>query len=95
MFAARTPQSRHDPAEFIVGNIFADADIAARLDNFNFARRYPMGVNPTCGSCGMSDSCGKGCPAAVISAGERIGAVDAEVCPVTSGEHRLLPLMPA
>jgi hypothetical protein len=43
----------------------------------------------------MSDSCGKGCPAAVISAGERIGAVDAEVCPVTSGERRLLPLMPA
>ena len=95
VFAARTPQSRHDPAEFIVGNIFADADIAARLDNFNFARRYPMGANPTCGSCGMSDSCGKGCPAAVISAGERIGAVDAEVCPVTSGERRLLPLMPA
>ena len=84
VFAARTPQSRHDPCEFIVGNIFADADIAARLDNFNFARRYPMGANPTCGSCGMSDSCGKGCPAAVISAGERIGAVDAEVCPVTS-----------
>ena len=25
------------------------ADIAARLDNFNFARRYPMGANPTCG----------------------------------------------
>ena len=95
VFAARTPQSRHDPAEFIVGNIFADADIAARLDDFNFARRYPMGANPTCGSCGMSDSCGKGCPAAVISAGERIGAVDAEVCPVTSGERRFLPLMPA
>ncbi|HUY52727.1 MAG TPA: radical SAM protein [Streptosporangiaceae bacterium] len=95
VFAARTPKSRHDPSEFIVGNIFADADIAARLDNFNFARRYPMGANPTCGSCGMADSCGKGCPAAVISAGERIGAVDAEVCPVTSGERRLLPLMPA
>jgi radical SAM protein with 4Fe4S-binding SPASM domain len=95
VFAARTPESRHDPSEFIVGNIFADADIAARLDNFNFARRYPMGANPTCGSCGMSDSCGKGCPAAVISAGERIGALDAEVCPVTSGQRRLLPLMPA
>jgi radical SAM protein with 4Fe4S-binding SPASM domain len=95
VFAARTPQSRHDPAEFIVGNIFADTDIAARLDNFNFARRYPMGANPTCRSCGMSDSCGKGCPAAVISAGEPIGAIDAEVCPVTLGERRLLPLMPA
>jgi Fe-S-cluster-containing hydrogenase component 2 len=54
-----------------------------------------MGANPTCGACGMAASCGKGCPAAVISAGERIGAVDAEVCPVTSGERRLLPLMPA
>lgn len=95
VFAARTPQSRHDPAEFIVGNIFADADIAARLDAYDFSRRYPVGANPTCGSCGMASSCGKGCPAAVISAGERIGAVDAEVCPVTSGERRLLPLMPA
>lgn len=32
VFAARTPQSIHDPAEFIVGNILTDADIAARLD---------------------------------------------------------------
>jgi radical SAM protein with 4Fe4S-binding SPASM domain len=95
VFAARTPQSQHDPAEFIVGNIFADADIAARLDAYHFTRRYRMGANPTCGSCGMASSCGKGCPAAVISAGERIGAVDAEVCPVTAGERRLLSLMPA
>ena len=35
----------------------------------------------------MPDQCGKGCPAAVISAGERIGAVDAEVCPVTPAER--------
>jgi radical SAM protein with 4Fe4S-binding SPASM domain len=95
VFAARTPQSQHDPAEFIVGNIFADPDIAARLDAYHFNRRYVMGANPTCGSCAMADSCGKGCPAAVISAGERIGAVDAEVCPVTSEARRLLPLMPA
>ena len=27
VFAARTPQSRHDPAEFIVGNIFTDTDV--------------------------------------------------------------------
>ena len=52
VFAARTPQSWHDPAEFIVGNIFADPDIAAL---------------------------------------ERIGAVDAEVCPVTSEQRRLCP----
>ena len=95
VFAARTPQSQHDPAEFIVGNIFTDPGIAARLDAYHFERRYTMGANPTCGSCGMAGSCGKGCPAAVISAGQRIGAVDAEVCPVTSGERRLLPLRPA
>jgi len=95
VFAARTPQSRHDPAEFIVGNMFTDPDIAQRLDGYDFARKYPMGTNPTCGSCGIANRCGKGCPAAVIAAGDRIGAVDTEVCPVTSGERRLLPLMPA
>jgi radical SAM protein with 4Fe4S-binding SPASM domain len=95
VFAARTPQSQHDPGEFIVGNIFTDPNIAARLDAYRFAGRYEMGANPTCRSCGIAGQCGKGCPAAVIAAGERIGAVDAEVCPVTSGERRLLPVMPA
>jgi radical SAM protein with 4Fe4S-binding SPASM domain len=95
VFAARTPQSRHDPGEFIVGNIFTDTDIAARLDAYRFSDRYQMGANPTCRSCGIAGQCGKGCPAAVIAAGERIGAVDGEVCPVTSGERRMLPLMTA
>jgi len=98
VFAARTPQSRHDQAEFVVGNIFTDADIAARLDAYRFHERYTLGANPTCGSCGMNSTCGKGCPAAVVAEGRRIGAVDAEVCSVTSGERRerrLLPLRPA
>jgi radical SAM protein with 4Fe4S-binding SPASM domain len=93
VFAARTPQSQHDPAEFIVGNVLDDPDIAARLDAYDPAR-LRMGGNPTCRSCGIADSCGKGCPAAVISAGERIGAVDAGICPVTIADRRLLPLMP-
>jgi radical SAM protein with 4Fe4S-binding SPASM domain len=93
VFAARTPQSKHADAEFIVGNIFTDADLAARLDAYDFHNRYRVGVNPTCGSCVMGEGCGKGCPAAVVAAGERIGAVDAEVCPVTSGERRLLPVV--
>ena len=42
----------------------------------------------------MSGSCGKGCPAAVISAGGRIGDLDAEQCPVTTVGRRLLPLVP-
>jgi radical SAM protein with 4Fe4S-binding SPASM domain len=94
VFAARTPQSKHDPGEFIVGNIFTDPDIARQLNAYNFAERYEMGANPACRSCGIAGDCGKGCPAAVIAAGQRIGAVDAEVCPVTSGARRLLPLMP-
>src|SRR5690606_24141187 len=93
VFAARTPQSQHDPAEFIVGNIFTDSDIAERLDGYRFHDRYQVGANPTCASCGVADECGKGCPAAVISAGQRIGALDAEVCPVST-RSRLLPLMP-
>ena len=34
VFAARTPQSRHHPDEFIVGNIFTDPDIATCLDTY-------------------------------------------------------------
>ena len=94
VFAARTPQSRHAPGEFIVGNIFTDPGIGARLDAYNFSERYQAGGNPTCRSCGIAGQCGKGCPAAVIASGERIGAVDTEVCPVASGTRRLLPLMP-
>lgn len=93
VFAARTPQSPHDPAEFIVGNVFTAPDIAERLDGYRFHDRYQVGANPTCASCGVADDCGKGCPAAVISTGQRIGALDAEVCPVTT-RSRLLPLMP-
>lgn len=94
VFAARTPGSQHDPSEFIVGNIFTDPDIAARLDGYRFHDRYQVGTNPTCGACAMSGSCGKGCPAAVISAGGRIGDLDAEQCPVTTVGRRLLPLVP-
>lgn len=95
VFAARTPRSRHDPGEFIVGNIFTDPAISDLLDAYHFGERYRAGDNPACRSCGIAGQCGKGCPAAVIAAGERIGAVDAEVCPVASGTRRLLPLRPA
>jgi radical SAM protein with 4Fe4S-binding SPASM domain len=94
VFAAATPQSQHDPAEFIAGNIFTDPDIGSLLDDYRFRERYQSGANPTCRSCDTADECGKGCPAAVVATGERIGAVDAEVCPVTSGTRPLLPLTP-
>jgi radical SAM protein with 4Fe4S-binding SPASM domain len=95
VFAARTKVSRHDPSEFIVGNIFTDPDIAQRLDAYRFHDRYQVGANPTCGACALTDECGKGCPAAVIAEGGRIGDVDSEQCPVTIEKRRLLPLMPA
>jgi radical SAM protein with 4Fe4S-binding SPASM domain len=99
VFAARTPASRHTETEFIVGNIFTDPDIARRLDDYRFHHRYQVGENPTCGSCSMNAGCGKGCPAAVVTAGGRIGDVDTEQCPVVhdavTGGRRLLPLMPA
>lgn len=91
VFAAKTPQSQHDPTEFIVGNIIDDDDVPARLDSYPHDR-LRMGANPTCGSCGVAEGCGKGCPAAVIAAGQRVGTVDAEVCPVTTEQRRLLPL---
>lgn len=98
VFAARTPASQHTDAEFIVGNIFTDTDIAQRLDDYKLQDRYQVGTNATYESCSLNSGCGKGCPAAVVAAGGRIGEVDAEQCPVTTadqvaGERRLLPLM--
>jgi radical SAM protein with 4Fe4S-binding SPASM domain len=84
VFAARTPQSKHRAEEFIVGNIFRDADIAARLDTYKLHERYYLGGNPTCEGCRLNAECGKGCPAAIISAGKRIEEVDADVCPVVN-----------
>jgi radical SAM protein with 4Fe4S-binding SPASM domain len=84
VFAARNPESKHKPEEFIVGNILFDADIAERLDSYTFHERYRVGDNATCRDCSLESSCGKGCPAAVISSGQKIGAVDREVCPVVN-----------
>lgn len=103
VFAARTPQSQHADTEFIVGNVWEHDDIAARLEAYRFADRYTVGDNPACGACPMSSGCGKGCPAAVVAAGKRIGDLDGEVCPVapthetisgTAPQRPLLPVTP-
>ena len=93
VFAARTPHSQHSDEEFLVGNILRDTDVATRLDVYDFHAQYTVGDNPTCGSCAMTSVCGKGCPAAVVTNGDRIGDLDAEQCPVTLPDSaRLLPL---
>ncbi|OPY37886.1 MAG: pyrroloquinoline quinone biosynthesis protein PqqE [Methanoregula sp. PtaU1.Bin051] len=79
-FAAHTPVSQYNPKEFMVGNIFQDADIPRRLDSFKFQERYKFGINGLCKNCNKNSICGKGCPSAVIYAGKKIGDIDSEVC---------------
>lgn len=86
VFATENPGARHSRDEFIVGNLFRDQDIGGLVDDYNFHRRYQVGANETCSACAHGDGCGKGCPAAVIAAGGRIGDLDAEVCPVVHDE---------
>lgn len=88
-FAANTPSSQYNPKEFIVGNIFRDADISQKLDSYRFYDRYKVGENDQCKSCCIGNKCGKGCPAAVIYLGKKIGDVDSEVCPKIRHEGSL------
>ncbi|MCP2343558.1 hypothetical protein [Actinomadura rupiterrae] len=83
VFAARTPQSRYADTDFLVGNILKEP-IADALAGYDLAGHLTMGHNPTCGSCGLDSTCGKGCPAALVARGERIGEVDTEQCPKTT-----------
>jgi radical SAM protein with 4Fe4S-binding SPASM domain len=93
VFAARTPQSRHTDREFLVGNIL-DTEIADALDQYGFHDRYQVGANGTCGACALRGSCGKECPAAVVAAGQRIGAPDVDQCPPEAVRLPLIPIQP-
>ncbi|MDQ1019002.1 radical SAM protein [Streptomyces afghaniensis] len=93
VFAARTRVSQHPDTDFIVGNVWEHDDIAARLDAYNFHERWTVGDNPTCGGCSLNAQCGKGCPAAVVASGQRIGAVDTELCPTVPSQSRMLPVV--
>ncbi|MFJ4695179.1 radical SAM protein [Streptomyces sp. NPDC088766] len=95
VFAARTKISQHPDTDFIVGNVWEHDDIAARLDAYRFHARWTVGDNPTCGGCSMNEGCGKGCPAAVVAAGQRIGAVDTEMCPVVPRQSWVLNVVDA
>lgn len=81
VFAADSPQSKHKRSEFMAGNVFSD-DLAKALDEYPYKKRLAMGQNATCTGCAVESKCGKGCPAAVVAQGERIGALDSQVCPV-------------
>jgi radical SAM protein with 4Fe4S-binding SPASM domain len=81
VFAARTPKSHYQAEEFIVCNVFEQGELATRLDAYPLERLSLEG-DSTCGSCELAGSCGRGCPAAVIAAGGRLGSRDREQCPV-------------
>jgi radical SAM protein with 4Fe4S-binding SPASM domain len=83
VFAARTPGSPYPDSDFLVGNILDD-EIGSALDGYDLAGKLRMGTNATCSSCAMDSTCGKGCPAALISRGQRIGELDSEQCPNVS-----------
>lgn len=94
VFAARTKVSQHPDTDFLVGNVWEHDDVAKRLDDYGkFSDRWDLGGNATCGACSLAASCGKGCPAAVVASGERIGAVDTEQCPVVPRQTRVLPVV--
>lgn len=79
VFAADTPQSQHAREQFLAGNILT-GEVAGLLDGYDM-RQLAMGANDTCAACSLNGSCGKGCPAAVVANGGRIGSVDLEQCP--------------
>jgi radical SAM protein with 4Fe4S-binding SPASM domain len=93
VFAARTAASQHPDTDFIVGNVWEHDDIAARLDAYRFHERFRVGNNSSCASCALESKCGKGCPAAVVASGRRIGQVDTEQCPVVPDSSRVLKLV--
>jgi radical SAM protein with 4Fe4S-binding SPASM domain len=81
VFAARTPQSQYPDSEFLVGNIFND-EVGPLLDAYDFHGQFSVGSDGKCAGCGFNSQCGKGCPAAIIANGGRIGDVDEEQCPI-------------
>ncbi|MBN1173832.1 MAG: hypothetical protein JXA67_16790 [Micromonosporaceae bacterium] len=83
IFAARTPGSVHRDTEFLVGNILRN-EIAGALDAFDLHQRYAMSDAVSCRSCPVSQDCGRGCPAAIVARGRRLGSPDLDQCP----QHR-------
>ncbi|MEW9556328.1 radical SAM/SPASM domain-containing protein [Nonomuraea sp. NPDC050783] len=92
VFAARTPHSRHPDSDFLVGNILRQ-EVADALDGYDLTGKLAMGTNSACRACAMNSRCGKGCPAAVIANGGKVGDVDTEQCPVVEHDHDGRPLL--
>lgn len=80
VFAARTPGSAPQDIEFLVGNVLRE-EIADPLDRFDLSRRCPVTDAEACRSCPVGPGCSRGCPAAIVARGERLGSPDLDQCP--------------
>lgn len=80
-FATDDPTNVYGRDKFIAGNILKDDNIAELLDSFDYSIFEDMGKNVKCVDCEIALKCGKGCPAAIVGQGLRIGEVDTEICP--------------
>lgn len=78
-FAAKTPASRDGYDRFIAGNILAES-VHEPLDRFDPEIDLAIGSDPACDGCELGASCGRGCPAASIAAGARLGTRDIALC---------------
>lgn len=84
VFAAKSPQSLHNPNEFIVGNMFEDKHTIDKLiSRYSLNEKYVLGEDLKCINCQINSICKKGCPAAIIATGQRIEGIDSDVCPIT------------
>ncbi len=86
VFAAKNPRSKYDPIHFIAGNIF-DSNIDTRINNLVSNYIQIRGMNETCLSCYLRNTCGKGCPASIIASGKLITEIDQDVCPIMYKEN--------
>lgn len=54
--------------------------LVKRLEKYNFCDHYQIYDKTKCRDCKQNLKCGRGCPAAIISTGHKIGDLD-ELCP--------------
>ena len=83
-FATDKPTKEYDKDAFIAGNILSES-ITEMLEKYDYSIFENMGNNAQCIGCVNTTTCGKGCPAAVVAQGLKIGEVDSEICPYSHG----------
>jgi MoaA/NifB/PqqE/SkfB family radical SAM enzyme len=79
VFAAKNPGSKHEPSDFVIGNIFDSIDLETAFKNYGNVEACNI---PICELCINAKECGRGCPAAIMALGNELGNIDVEMCPL-------------